>query len=149
MVNQPMIEVDFNTIIKNLPEYDIPFPPMESPDHIFAGGPVEIEQGFVLHSADYASEHTLAIAEDVHMTATAEIIEAIAKGNGPEKYTLCLGYSGWNPLQLEEEIAASDWLVVPASITILFDTVPENRFDEAAQKLGLSFANFSGEVGQA
>ena len=149
IVNQTMIEVDFNMVVKGMDNPDIPNPPLESPEHIYAGGPVEIEQGFVLHTPDYACEATVEVTEKIHLTATADVIEAIAKGIGPEHYILCVGFSGWSPHQLEKEISENDWMVAPASAEILFKTPPNERFDKAAEALGLNFVNFSGEVGDA
>lgn len=149
MINQPMIEVSFDQILESLRDLDIPSTPLRIPEHIFAGGPVEIEQGFILHSNDYACENTVEITENVHLTATADVIETITQGKGPQHFNFCLGYSGWNPFQLEQEIAEGDWMVVPANEKTLFKTKPEQRFDEAAKSLGLSFSNFSGEIGEA
>lgn len=149
MVNQPMIEVSFNQILESLTDYDIPAKPLRTPDHIFAGGPVENERGFILHTSDYACKSTIEITPDISLTATMDVIEAITQGKGPEYFNFCLGYGGWSPFQLEKEIADSDWLVVPANKKILFQTKPEERFDAAAKDLGLSFGNFSGEIGEA
>src|SRR3546814_3571714 len=88
-----------------------------------SGGPVETGRGFVLHSPDYRHEGTLVVADDVALTATVDILRAIAEGDGPRRRILALGYAGWSPGQLESEIRANGWLNVAADADIVFDQI--------------------------
>lgn len=98
---------------------------------IFAGGPVQPEIGFVIHSADYDREDTLPVNADLSVTAIREVLRDIARNQGPKKSLVALGYAGWTPGQLESELARDDWLVAPASPALVFDTPPERVWDEA------------------
>lgn len=98
---------------------------------IFAGGPVQPEIGFVIHSADYDREDTLPVNADLAVTAIREVLRDIARNQGPRKSLVALGYAGWTPGQLESELARDDWLVASASPALVFDTPPERIWDEA------------------
>ena len=114
------------------------------------GGPVENARGFVLHSGDYAGTgSTLKVDDRFGMTATVDILEAIAAGRGPAASLLALGYAGWDAGQLENELAQNSWLTVPAKAEILFDLPPEERLPAAMQKLGISFTQLSDVAGHA
>lgn len=114
------------------------------------GGPVETSRGFVLHSSDYfAADSTLPINESVCLTATVDILKAIAKGSGPNKAILALGYSGWAPGQLEREIQSNGWLNCPADFDIVFDNDLENKYARALQLLGVDPSHLVGISGHA
>ena len=113
------------------------------------GGPVEAGRGFVLHSDDYMQESTLVINEKFGMTATIDILKAIAEGDGPRRSLLALGYAGWGPGQLEDEIQQNGWLCVPAEETLLFDPRLDNRWEQAMAKLGIDINMLSTEAGHA
>jgi putative transcriptional regulator len=111
---------------------------------------VETARGFVLHSADFFAENaTLPVGDDVCLTATLDILRAIANGAGPRRAVLALGYAGWAPGQLESEIQANGWLHCPADRDILFDRAVETKYDRALGKLGVDAAKLSGEAGHA
>ena len=117
---------------------------------IHHGGPVETGRGFVLHSADYFLENaTLPITDDVCLTATLDILRAIAGGSGPHEAILALGYAGWAPTQLEAEIRANGWLHGPADAAILFDDDVDSKYDRALAKIGVDPAMLSVEAGHA
>lgn len=116
---------------------------------IHYGGPVETSRGFVLHSADYLQESTLVINERMALTATVEVLKAIARGAGPERKVLTLGYSGWSAGQLDAEIQANGWLSVPADEEIVFGGNNDDKWERALAKLGISPAMLSGEAGHA
>lgn len=150
VVNQEMIEMSFDDILDSLfNEIHIKTEDVKEWPNLLAGGPVEIEKGLVLHSNDYKAEGTIELTPDFYLSSTAKIIEDICKGKGPKKYNLCMGYSGWSPLQLEEGIAEHDWIVVPATTEVLFDTPVDERFGAAAETMGFDFNNYSGFVGEA
>jgi putative transcriptional regulator len=95
------------------------------------GGPVQPGRGFILHSPDYQGTATQAIGSGVALTADARIVEAIGRGKGPRQYLLALGYAGWAAGQLEAEIAAGAWEVVPADAALLFDDAAETKWERA------------------
>ncbi len=113
------------------------------------GGPVQVDCGFVLHHPMGKWQSTLKINEEVELTTSLDILQAIAHSEGPDKLLIALGYSGWEPGQIEQEIAQNSWLTVPASSNILFDLSFEERMPAALQLLGVNLANLSNEVGHA
>lgn len=117
---------------------------------VHRGGPVETGRGFVLHSADFFLENaTLPIDDDIYLTATLEILRAIAEGRGPGKAFLALGYAGWAPGQLEFEIQANGWLHGDADRSILFDNDIDSKYERALAKIGVEPAMLSLEAGHA
>ena len=117
---------------------------------VHVGGPVETERGFVLHSADYyTADATLAIDEDVSLTATIDILKAIAKGNGPKSAILALGYAGWAPGQLENEIQHNGWLHCSADLDLIFGQDTGGKYEKAMRKIGIDLGMLSSEAGHA
>lgn len=131
-------------------ETAIRLPPKIREMNVYKGGPVEVERGFVLHSDDFTIEQsTLSIADGICLTATLEILKAIADGRGPEHAMLALGYSGWAPGQLESEILANGWLTAPAERSIVFDPVSDTKWQKALVSIGIDPAMLFGEAGHA
>ena len=154
MITQPAPQITFRDILVQLdiipegPEIRLPGPAGRMQVH--RGGPVETGRGFVLHSSDYFIENsTLPIDEDVCLTATLEILKAIAAGAGPENALLALGYAGWAPGQLESEIQANGWLHCPARPELIFDPDLEHKYQRALGLLGVDPARLSGDAGHA
>ena len=117
---------------------------------VHRGGPVETGRGFVLHSADFYLENaSLPIADGVCLTATLEILRAIAEGRGPKRALLALGYAGWAPGQLEHEIQSNGWLHSPADLGILFDADVDTKYDRALAMIGVEPAMLSMQAGHA
>jgi len=117
---------------------------------VLKGGPVETGRGFVLHSADFFIENsTLPIDEGICLTATLDILKAIARGNGPASAVLALGYAGWAPGQLEQEIQQNGWLHCPADQELIFGTDIEGKYERALRKLGIDLGMLSSEAGHA
>jgi putative transcriptional regulator len=117
---------------------------------IYTGGPVEMGRGFVLHTTDYYSaDSTLTIDDAVSLTATVDILRAIAAGEGPTRSLLALGYAGWAPGQLEHEIQTNGWLVCPADRDLIFDSETEKRYDLAMAKLGVHPSFLVSDAGNA
>lgn len=117
---------------------------------VLFGGPVEQFRGFVLHSTDYLSHSTsLPINDTVALTATVEILQAIARGNGPIKVMLALGYSGWVAGQLENEIQHNGWLHCEADDDLIFGTDNDGKYDRALRKIGVDPLMLSSESGHA
>jgi putative transcriptional regulator len=114
------------------------------------GGPVETGRGFVLHTTDYyVDDSTLPIDDQIGLTATLDVLRAIATGEGPRNALLALGYSGWAPGQLEHEIHQNGWLHCEADESLLFDLDIEQRYQAALGKLGIDLSMLSSEAGHA
>lgn len=118
--------------------------------NVHKGGPVEVERGFVLHSDDFMlNQSTLTIDNGICLTATLEILRALAQGGGPAQAMLALGYAGWGPGQLETEIQANGWLTAPADPDILFDTDSASKWHRALGSLGIDPAMLFSDAGHA
>jgi putative transcriptional regulator len=120
---------------------------LEMPVHF--GGPVESSRGFVLHSADYIQDSTLVIDEDIALTATIDVLKAIASGDGPKERVLALGYAGWGAGQLDAEIQANGWLMVPADHELVFGLNNDTKWERAMAKIGIDLSLLSTEAGHA
>jgi putative transcriptional regulator len=103
----------------------------------------------VLHSQEFTDESTMVVDDQVALTASIDILRAIAEGSGPRNCLLALGYSGWGPGQLESEIHENGWLNVPADEALIFDTDLESKWQRAIAKIGVDFAKLSGQSGRA
>ena len=113
------------------------------------GGPVESGRGFVLHSGEYHHTSTLEVAKEMALTATVDILQDIAKGRGPRRSLLALGYAGWGPGQLDAEIQSNGWLNVAADDQLVFDEKLDDKWERAIAKLGVDPALLSGDAGHA
>jgi putative transcriptional regulator len=117
---------------------------------VHVGGPVETGRGFVLHSADYyVADSTLPIDDGVSLTATIDILKAIAGGKGPDRAILALGYAGWRAGQLESEIAANGWLHCPADADLLFGRDLDQKYERAMSKIGIDPSHLVSDAGHA
>ena len=120
------------------------------PDLVLIGGPVERERGFVLHTADYAGEASLQVSDEVGLTASREVLEAMASHNGaPSKSLLALGYAGWGAGQLEAEIKHNVWLTCEPDQALIFDHDYRGKWGRAVAKLGIDPKFLSAEAGRA
>lgn len=113
------------------------------------GGPVDSSRGFVLHSADFQTDQTLAIDDKVALTATKDILQAIVAGNGPDNAIFALGYASWVAGQLDSEIQENVWLNAPADVDLIFDPHLETKWARAIGQLGFDPAMLSGAAGHA
>lgn len=113
------------------------------------GGPVETGRGFVLHTLEYEKEGTIVVDNKVGLTATIEVLQDIAVDQGPPRAILALGYAGWGPGQLDNEIQQNAWLNVPADTELMFDEDIANRWEGAIAKIGIDVSLLSGEHGHA
>lgn len=118
---------------------------------VFEGGPVHQEYGLVVHSRETHRQwqSTMAISESLSLTSSRDILVDIAAGSGPDRAILSLGYAGWGPGQLEQEIMQNAWFSTPVEERILFDSVISNKWDEAASLIGMDFSRLSSQVGHA
>ena len=116
---------------------------------IHFGGPVESSRGFVLHSTDYVQDSTLVIEDEIALTATIDVLKAIARGDGPRHRVLALGYAGWAAGQLDAEIQANGWLLVPADVELVFGLDNDTKWERAIAKIGIDLTLLSSEAGHA
>ena len=156
IVNKPMEEVLLGDLLHRLgllpPEESnsIHMPRELYHQPVFTGGPVEPGRGFVLHSAEYLlTDGTLQVSEEVGLTASLDILHDLVQGRGPKHLLLALGYAGWAPGQLEQELLEDAWLTAPADMDILFRLPPEERYAAALRKIGIDPANLASSSGHA
>jgi len=116
---------------------------------VLAGGPVGTEQGFVLHRGSPKWEGSHAVGEDLSLTTSRDILCAMAVGDGPQDYLGALGYAGWGPGQLEEEVSGNSWLTVPADRRILFQVAASDKLAAAGQQLGIDIDLLTAQAGHA
>ncbi|MDW4499775.1 YqgE/AlgH family protein [Sulfitobacter sp. D35] len=147
ILNKPSAEVGMTDVLDQL-DIDPVAEAAAMPVHI--GGPVEMGRGFVLHSREYESRlHTLEVPGGYGMTATLDILEDIARGAGPEKALMMLGYAGWAPGQLEDEIGRNGWLTADASPKLVFGTPAARKWEAALASLGIDPLGLSSAAGHA
>lgn len=154
IVNKPAADTRFPDLLVQLDvipsDEAIRLPSQAEKMQVLRGGPVETKRGFVLHSADFFLESaTLPIDDGICLTATLDILRAIAVGSGPENAVLALGYAGWGAGQLESEIQSNGWLHCAADTGLLFDDVIDTKYRRALNKIGIDPAFLSREAGHA
>jgi putative transcriptional regulator len=153
-INQPAPQITFRDLLVQLDiipdERQIRLPEPAGHMRVHRGGPVETTRGFVLHSADYFIENsTLPIDDHICLTATLEILKAIASGSGPENAMLALGYAGWAPGQLENEIQENGWLFCRAKPDLIFDPDLDSKYERALGLIGIDPARLASDAGHA
>jgi len=154
VVNHPAPNISFSDLLVKLnviPSADvIQLPTRAGVVKVMRGGPVETERGFVLHSADFFVENsTLPIDDGICLTATIDILKAIARGDGPASAILALGYAGWAPGQLETEIQGNGWLHCAADSELIFGPNIGAKYEKALKKIGIDLGMLSSEAGHA
>ena len=146
IVNRP-INMTLATLFEKI---EVPF---ESPElanlPVFFGGPVQTDRGFVLHRPVGAWQSTLAVNQEVGLTSSRDVLQAVARDGEPHEIMVSLGYSGWGAGQLEGELAQNAWLTVPAEPSILFGLPCEERLPSVMEMLGIDFINLAGQAGHA
>jgi putative transcriptional regulator len=154
VINQPAPNIKFRELLVQLDVVPasnlIEIPPRADTVRVLKGGPVETGRGFVLHSADFFIENsTLPIDDGICLTATLDILKAIARGQGPVSAVLALGYAGWAPGQLESEIQANGWLNCDADAELIFGGDADSKYALALRKIGIDPAKLSSDAGHA
>ncbi len=154
VVNHPAPNINFSDLLVKLdviPAADvIQLPRKADVVKVMRGGPVETERGFVLHSADFFIDNsTLPIDDGICLTATIDILKAIARGDGPVSAILALGYAGWAPGQLENEIQSNGWLHCAADSELIFGPDVGGKYEKALKKIGIDLGMLSTEAGHA
>src|ERR671920_1652689 len=152
VLNRPAADLSFPDLLVQLdivPETErIRLPQQVGQMQVLMGGPVETSRGFVLHSPDFhLDQSTLPIDDGICLTATIDILRAIAAGRGPENAVLALGYAGWGAGQLEMELQANGWLNCPADAELIFNTAADLRYEMALRRIGIEPAMLSMETG--
>lgn len=153
IINQRAPHIDFRSLLERL---DIAHEGTKtrlddlSARTVHAGGPVETGRGFVLHTSDYVtSDSTLQIDGSVCLTATIDILKAIATGDGPDRSILALGYASWGAGQLESELAANGWLHCPADPDLVFSADLDDKYTRAMAKIGIDLSHLVSDAGHA
>jgi putative transcriptional regulator len=154
IINQRAPHIDFPDLLEQLgivPGHaDESIPPDILDMDVQVGGPVDTKRGFVLHTADYrADKTTMFIDQHICLTATVDVLKAIAKGRGPRQSILALGYAGWGAGQLDAEIQANGWLHCPADTGLVFGRKLEAKYELAMSKIGIDMSHLVSEVGHA
>lgn len=130
-------------------QLDLPTGIIDAGQPVLAGGPVSEERGFVVHRSGKPWGSTWKVSDDVSLTSSQDVLQAMSRGEGPRDAFIVLGYAGWGPGQLEEEISANSWLIVEADADIIFDTPVDQRWAAATRLLGFDPAKLSGQAGRA
>ena len=147
IINKPLEDLSFSGLLEHL---SIPRAPEGRDIRVHLGGPVERGRGFVLHSPDWqVGRGTMEVPGGFGMTATTDILEALAKGGGPAKALLALGYSGWGPGQLEAEIGRNDWLTAEVSEGLVFGPDDRVKWSAALRGMGIDPLTLSASAGRA
>ncbi len=146
VVNKPLETLSFPDLLEQL---DIVPSGLSEPINVHFGGPVESGRGFVLHTPDYVQEATMVVDDQIALTATVDILQAIADGIGPRQSLLALGYAGWGPGQLDSEIKANGWLHVAADPALVFGGGMDDKWEQAMLKIGVDPRMLSDEAGHA
>lgn len=154
IVNRPAGSIDFPGLLVQLDIIEksdqIQLPENAEMMKVMKGGPVDTGRGFVLHSSDfYIQDATLNIDDGISLTATVDILKAIAKGAGPKHAILALGYAGWAPGQLENEIQHNGWLHCDADPELIFGTDVDEKYARALRKIGIEAGMLSNDAGHA
>ncbi|PNG24712.1 YqgE/AlgH family protein [Methylocella silvestris] len=154
ILNRPARKVTFSELLVQLDvikaDEMIRLPAQAELVQVLKGGPVETGRGFVLHSNDFfIDDSTLPIDAGVSLTATIDILRAIAKGDGPDRAILALGYAGWSAGQLEAEMQDNGWLNIPADPSLIFDEALGSKYERALQKIGIDPGRLSSDLGHA
>jgi putative transcriptional regulator len=149
VVNRALGSITFPDLLRQL---NIETDSLKKEIRVHFGGPVESGRGFVLHSDDFQEAGTTKVVAGMAITATIDILKAIADGGGPHQCLLALGYAGWGPGQLDGELQANAWLSVPADAPLVFDADLDRKWERAMGKLGIDprmIIGLSGDAGHA
>jgi putative transcriptional regulator len=146
VINRPM-EIRLGEVLQQL-DIDVKTPEISNLI-VYLGGPVQTDRGFVIHPGPISFDSTLKVTADIHVTTSRDILESIAEGQGPEHCLIALGYAGWGEGQLEQELGTNTWLSGPANEATLFRIPASQRWQAAAQLLGVDLNLMIGEAGHA
>jgi len=147
IINQP-VDLQVSDLLKQL-EIVVPDnrPNLNGP--VFAGGPVARDRGFVLHPPQEIWRSSQLLSDDIMITTSKDILEALGSDAAPDKFLLTLGYAGWDAGQLDQELSENSWLTIPADASILFNTPIAERWQKATEMLGIDVWQLGPDVGHA
>lgn len=147
IVNKPLEGLPFRDLMVQM---DIPVTNATPGVPVMFGGPVETDRGYVLHSNERSNNPaSLAVTSEISLTPTVDILRAIARGTGPQQFLFALGYAGWGPGQIEDEIAGNGWIHCDADMEIIFRRDATAKWELALAKLGASISGLSSDIGHA
>ncbi len=144
-INKPNPQLTLEEVLLS---NNFPVPP-ETTAPVYMGGPVEMNAGFVLYQSDYSTEQQIAVSSTVSLSRENKVLEDIAYQRGPEKFLFIVGYAGWGPGQLEEELVSQGWLTIPAQDSIIFDVPDDMKWRQAAALYGIDISTFRDFIGNA
>ncbi len=136
------------TLAQIMSEMNLNIPVADLPP-VYIGGPVSLEAAFILYRSEHKLDTGMYIDNDITLTRDKEMLTAISEGNGPKDYLFVLGYAGWGPGQLEEELHDNGWLVLPGDNKIIFDLPDEDKWKAAAEQYGIDIVTFNESAGNA
>lgn len=146
VINKPLDTVTFSDLLKQL---KLNTEIVNDTTKIYFGGPVETTRGFILHTSDYHTDATLKINDTFSLTANLDVVKSIALGTGPNASILALGYAGWAPGQLDEELQNNGWLTIPATQELVFSVKDISKWGQAGAAIGIDISSLSIESGRA
>lgn len=147
MINQP-VDMTIAKLLEQI-EIEVPTDKYLQMAHVYTGGPVATDRGFVLHTPQQGWRSSLQLGDDIMITTSRDILESLGSEQAPPQFILALGYAGWDPGQLEQEIADNSWLTIPADADLLFNTPTPDRWSKAAERLGFDISQLSSQAGHA
>ena len=140
MINKPLQKEQSHDILKEIGLIN---------QHVYFGGPVSPEKGFILHDCNYKKDETLLVSNTAAISYSDEVLNDIKNGLGPNEYRLVMGYSGWDSGQLEKEVENGDWMIMPSSKELIFSKTDKDKWNVAIANMNINFNDFSGQSGLA
>jgi len=144
-INKPDSSISFKEVLASN-RYPMPD---DLQANVYIGGPVEPNSAFILYGSDYLTDQHLEVSSSVYMTRDTRVLEDIGRGCGPSKFLFAVGYAGWGPGQLEQELVREGWLIVPAQDSIIFDIPDDEKWQQAAALYGIDISIYQDCIGNA
>jgi putative transcriptional regulator len=139
----PLLNLEEVLLTNNLPV------PADMTASVYMGGPVEPNSAFILYQSDYVTEQHIEVSSTVYLSRNTKVLEDIANERGPEKFLFAVGYAGWGPGQLEQELVSQGWLTIPAQDSIIFDVPDDDKWRQAAAMYGIDISTYQDFIGNA
>lgn len=145
VVNQPLVDFSMRNVFE---KFDMNIAGVTLPP-VYFGGPVDVESAFIIHSADYVSSQRQKVMDQVYLSRDPNLLVDLVNGNGPQNYLFALGYAGWGPGQLEQELSGEGWLTLPAEADDLFHVPAEAMWKKVTAKYGIDINLYTDIAGNA